>query len=66
MQIFFNDRAVHCPEHATLADIPALIDCPAESLALALNQTLVHRQRWASTRLSDGDRLDGFSIVAGG
>lgn len=35
-------------------------------LAVALNNKVVPRSRWAATELSEDDRLDVFHAVAGG
>lgn len=66
MQLLINNTPFSCADPVRLSDIPALLNMPADALALAVNQTIVTRQQWPDISLHDGDQIDAFSLVAGG
>ncbi|WP_170145553.1 sulfur carrier protein ThiS [Salinimonas sediminis] len=66
MTIYVNQQPLPCPMNTLLADVPALLQLPAQHLAFAVNHTIVHRQQWADFALNHGDQLDAFTLVAGG
>ena len=50
----------------TLAALVEILGMKADRVAVELNRDIVPRDRWASTQLSDGDRLEVVHFVGGG
>lgn len=71
MMIICNGEGFELPANATLADALSIYledsETPASrGLAVACNGDVVPRSLWSQRPLTDGDRLDLFSAVAGG
>ncbi|WP_218354420.1 sulfur carrier protein ThiS [Alteromonas lipotrueiana] len=64
--IFVNNKAYQCVAGTTLSQLPDQLDWPDTDLALAVNQNIIHRPQWSQIQLSEGDKVDAFTLVAGG
>ena len=58
----FNDA----PTPFTLAALVEILGMKADRVAVELNRDIVPRDRWSSTHLTDGDRLEVVHFVGGG
>jgi len=54
------------PDPFTLAALVELLGMKADRVAVELNRDIVPRDRWAETRLNEGDRLEVVHFVGGG
>ena len=54
------------PSLFTLAALVETLGIQADRVAVELNRDIVPRDRWAETRLTDGDRLEVVHFVGGG
>jgi len=50
----------------TLASLIKSLAMKSDRVAVELNRDIVPRERWAETRLKDGDRLEIVHFVGGG
>lgn len=50
----------------TLAALVEILGMKADRVAVELNRAIVSRDRWAETRLNEGDRLEVVHFVGGG
>jgi len=50
----------------TLAALVEILGMKPDRVAIELNRDIVPRERWASTPLNDGDRLEVVHFVGGG
>jgi thiamine biosynthesis protein ThiS len=50
----------------TLSALIEQLGMKSDRVAIELNREIVPRQRWADTRLADGDRLEIVHFVGGG
>ncbi len=51
---------------ATLADLVRELALEGKPIAVELNRTVVPKDRYAQTRLGEGDRLEIVTLVGGG
>ncbi len=51
---------------ANVADLIATLGMKGDRVAVELNHDIVPRDRWASTALNDGDKLEIVHFVGGG
>ena len=66
LKILVNGRLREvCPGTALDVLVKSLTAAPS-GVAAALNETVVPRARWSSTRLSEGDRVEVLTAVQGG
>ncbi|OOE65199.1 thiamine biosynthesis protein ThiS [Salinivibrio kushneri] len=65
MQLIINDAPTEV-NATTVAQLIEEMKVPAESVAVALNQTIIARDAWSSTSLTAGDSLAVFQAIAGG
>ena len=54
------------PQPFTLAALVEILGMKADRVAIELNRDIVPRDRWAETRLNEGDRLEVVHFVGGG
>ena len=54
------------PAPSTLAVLIEILGMKSDRVAVELNRDIVPRDRWAETRLNDGDRLEVVHFVGGG
>lgn len=66
MKIFINEKCYTVGPFTHLNDIPEILGLPHAEVALAINQTIIHRKYWAATPLHEADRIDAFTVAAGG
>lgn len=68
MKLHINgeERDFTDPVPATLAALVETLGMKADRVAVELNRDIVPRDRWAETRLNDGDRLEVVHFVGGG
>jgi sulfur carrier protein len=50
----------------TLAALVEILGMKADRVAVELNRNIVPRDRWAGTKLNEGDRLEVVHFVGGG
>jgi sulfur carrier protein len=50
----------------TLAALVEVLGMKSDRVAVELNREIVPRDRWSSTHLADGDRLEVVHFVGGG
>jgi len=54
------------PEEFTLTALVEALGMKSDRVAIELNRDITPRDRWANTRLKDGDRLEIVHFVGGG
>ncbi|AEF34387.1 MAG: sulfur carrier protein ThiS [Mycolicibacter algericus] len=65
MIINVNEKQVEVAEATTVAALLASMGYPDRGIAVAVDQAVLPRSRWATT-LSDGARLEVVTAVQGG
>ena len=65
MIISINEKQVEVAEATTVATLLASMGYPERGIAVAMDQSVLPRSRWA-TALSDGARLEVVTAVQGG
>lgn len=66
MSITLNDTPMACDEGITVEALLAGLDRLQPGTALAINQTIVPRDEWATRPVSAGDDILLFQAIAGG
>ncbi len=68
MKLHINgeERSFDSPPPFTLAALVEILGMKADRVAVELNRDIVPRDRWADTRLNEGDRLEVVHFVGGG
>ncbi|MGL9720789.1 sulfur carrier protein ThiS [Symbiopectobacterium sp.] len=66
MNITLNDTPMACDEGTTVETLLAGLDRLQPGTALAINQTIVPRDEWATRPVSSGDDILLFQAIAGG
>lgn len=66
MRILCNDHPRELPDDATIATLLSALELRPELVAVELNRDLVPRDRRATTRLAEGDRVEVVTLVGGG
>jgi thiamine biosynthesis protein ThiS len=66
MRLIINGEERDFGSLSTLSDLIAQLGMKADRVAVELNRDLVPRDRWPSTQLADGDKLEIVHIVGGG
>lgn len=66
MKIFVNEQAIELAENSNIEQLLTLLDKPCNGTAIALNQVVVSRVKWAELTLNEGDQLSLFQAIAGG
>jgi sulfur carrier protein len=57
----------HETDHTLLSDILASLDLiHQEGVAVALNNTVIHKNHWATTHVAQGDVIEVVHAFAGG
>lgn len=64
IQINGQDREFDSP--LSLAQLVAQLGMKEDRIAVELNRSIVPRERWPQTLLSEGDRLEAVHFVGGG
>ena len=66
MRVELNGEPQEFEEGATLSTLVERLSLAPERVAVELNRDVVRRADWASTRLSEGDRVEVVHFVGGG
>ena len=66
MEIMLNGAPRALPPGQTLAELVAALELEGQALALAVNRSVVPRQRWGDVALSAQDRVDIVRAIGGG
>jgi sulfur carrier protein len=66
MEIQLNGAPYTVPDGCTIADLLALRGVGTDGTAVACNDAVVRKARYADTVLQAGDRVEVISAVAGG
>ena len=66
IDIELNGAAHAVSAGATLHDLVASLGLLGQALALAVNRSVVPRERWAATRLAPRDKVDVVRAIGGG
>ncbi|MBU2979952.1 sulfur carrier protein ThiS [Alteromonas sp. C1M14] len=66
MEINCNGNPMMLPGQATLVDVVREYNSNLDTLAVAVNHTIIPRSDWANYQLTEQDNVDIFTLVAGG
>ncbi|QBE63034.1 sulfur carrier protein ThiS [Pseudoduganella lutea] len=66
MEIMLNGAPRALPPGQTLAELIAALELEGQALALAVNRSVVPRQRWGEMALNAQDRVDIVRAIGGG
>jgi sulfur carrier protein len=66
MTVTINGEPHEIPDGATVAGVVASVTKITTGVAVALNDEVVRRAEWPTTRLRDTDRLEVLTAVQGG
>jgi len=66
MNLIINGEDREFTSISNLADLVSQLGMKPDRVAVELNRDLVPRDRWASTPLNDGDKLEIVHFVGGG
>jgi sulfur carrier protein len=61
-----NGEPQEVKEDMSLSELVASLSLKAEQVAMELNQSVVRRAQWESTRLREGDKVEIVHFVGGG
>jgi sulfur carrier protein len=64
--VWVNGEATSVPPDRSVADLVREYSDRQTGIAVAVNQTVLTRDEWAGTTLTDGDRVEIVSAVQGG
>lgn len=66
MTLTINGENRNFTSVSTVSDLVSELGMKADRVAIELNRDLLPRDRWISTQLSDGDKLEIVHFVGGG
>ena len=66
MTLIINGESRNFDSISMLSDLIAQLGMKPDRVAVELNRELVPRDRWTSTQLSEGDKLEIVHFVGGG
>ena len=66
MNLEINGEPRHLPDSLTVASLVEHLGMKGDRVAIELNRDIVPRDRWATTELNNGDRLEIVHFVGGG
>ena len=66
MTISLNGERSDTRGAATVEDLVARYEFPAQSILIEHNGLALHRHEWPQRTLAEGDRLEFIRVVAGG
>lgn len=66
MILHINGESRELPDQLTLGGLIARLGMKPDRIAVELNLQIVGRDRWDTTTLKDGDRLEIVHFVGGG
>lgn len=66
MKLIINGEDREFSTISTLSDLIVQLEMKPDRVAIELNRELAPRDRWSSTSLKDGDKLEIVHFVGGG
>jgi thiamine biosynthesis protein ThiS len=66
MTISLNGETKNARDAETIAELVEHFQLLPETILIEHNGLALHRREWAQRRLSEGDRIEFVSVVAGG
>jgi len=66
IEIELNGATHMVPDGGSLHDLVASLGLAGQALALAVNRSVVPRERWTATKLAPGDQVDVVRAIGGG
>ena len=66
MLVQLNGESREVRDRSTLDDLVGELSLTPSRIAIELNQQVVRRDKWVSTTLTDGDRIEIVHFVGGG
>lgn len=66
MEVFINGKPRRLADGATVAEAVRLVTAETSGVAAAVNDEVVSRASWNSTRVAEGDRVEVLTAVQGG
>jgi thiamine biosynthesis protein ThiS len=66
LRIQINGEPQEVEDHTSLPELVASLALKPEQIAIELNQQVVRRAQWASTRLRADDKIEIVHFVGGG
>lgn len=66
MNILLNNKEVALSQEATLQQLIEQTNLPTQNIAIAVNNRLILRDKWASTILCEGDNVVAIAAAYGG
>jgi thiamine biosynthesis protein ThiS len=66
MKLIINGETREFSAASTLSTLLAQLGMKPDRVAVELNRNLIPRDRWTTTQLSDGDKLEIVHFVGGG
>ncbi|MGO8687222.1 MAG: sulfur carrier protein ThiS [Candidatus Dormibacteria bacterium] len=66
MEVLVNGASRRLPAGTTVAELVGTLGRSPRGLAVAVNQEVVVRSRWTTTRLGEGDRVEVLAAAQGG
>jgi len=66
MNITVNENVLVIDQHCCLEQLLINLNKPLKGCALAVNQEVINRSKWAEYKLCEGDKISLFQAIAGG
>lgn len=66
MRILLNEEPMQCADNLSASQLLLQLNLDKPGTALAVNQTILPRERWPHHILQEGDHLLLFQVIAGG
>ncbi|MGF1727467.1 sulfur carrier protein ThiS [Photobacterium nomapromontoriensis] len=66
ISIWVNDQQIDISDGQALTVLLHQLEMPLPATAVAMNDRIIPRSEWESTRLTAGDRIALFQAIAGG
>jgi len=66
IEIVVNGEPRSVPDGFTVSELLDSLGLPADRVAVEYNREILKKDRWATTRLQPGDRLEIVHFVGGG
>jgi sulfur carrier protein len=65
MKLIINDE-INNLTVTTITSLLSVLEQPGKGIAVAVNQTIITRQKWDYFQLSENDQVTLFQAIAGG
>ncbi|MFQ3176664.1 MAG: sulfur carrier protein [Psychromonas sp.] len=66
MNVFVNERVITIPVDCHIEQLLTQLESPLKGSAVAVNQHIISRSKWAEYKLNEGDQISLFQAIAGG